>query len=62
MGDYSLKCPMFSIEMGGSDVVLGVEWLCTLVPITMDFKELYMSFQMEGYLLSTKFFNTKISQ
>jgi hypothetical protein len=45
MGDYSLKTHMFSIEMGGCDIVLGVEWLQTLGPITMDFCELYMSFQ-----------------
>jgi hypothetical protein len=45
MGDYSLKTHMFSIEMGGCDIVLGVEWLQTLGPITMDFHELYMSFQ-----------------
>jgi hypothetical protein len=30
IGDYSLKSHMFSIEMGGCDIVLGVEWLCTL--------------------------------
>jgi hypothetical protein len=44
IGDYSLKSHMFSIEMGGCDIVLGVEWLHTLGPITMDFRELYMSF------------------
>jgi hypothetical protein len=27
MGDYLLKSNMFSIEMGGCDVVLGVQWL-----------------------------------
>jgi hypothetical protein len=48
IGDYSLKSHMFSIEMGGCDIVLGVEWLQTLGPITMDFKELYMSFQKVG--------------
>lgn len=44
MGDYHLKTDMFSINMGGRDIVLGVEWLRTLGPITMDFLELYMSF------------------
>jgi hypothetical protein len=48
MGEYHLKYHMFSIEMGGCDVVLGAEWLCTLGPITMDFKDLYMSFTKEG--------------
>jgi hypothetical protein len=36
---------MFSIDMGGCDIVLGVERLRTLGPITMDFKELTMQFQ-----------------
>jgi hypothetical protein len=40
---------MFSIEMGGCDVVLRVEWLQTLGLVTMDFKELYMSFTKEGH-------------
>jgi hypothetical protein len=39
---------MFSIDMGGCDIVLGVEWLCTLGPILMDFKDLTMKFQQEG--------------
>jgi hypothetical protein len=43
IGHYNLKSHMFSIDMGGCDIVLGVEWLHTLGPITMDFKELYMS-------------------
>jgi len=45
MGDYQLKTHMFSIHMGGCDIVLGAEWLCTLGPITMDFQELYMRFK-----------------
>jgi hypothetical protein len=44
MGDYHLKTHMFSIAMGGCDIVLGVEWLHTLGPITMDYQELYMRF------------------
>jgi hypothetical protein len=30
MGDYHMKTHMFSISMGGCDIVLGVEWLHTL--------------------------------
>jgi hypothetical protein len=39
---------MFTIDMGGcdivlgADIVLGVEWLHILGPITMDFKDLTM--------------------
>ena len=35
MGDYHLNTSMFAIDMGGCDIVLGVEWLRTLGPITM---------------------------
>jgi hypothetical protein len=34
--------------MVGCDIVLGPEWLCTLGPILMDFKDLTMQFQQEG--------------
>eukprot|EP00253_Pinus_taeda_P018379 PITA_18379 len=49
MGDYHLKTRMFSIHMGGCDIVLGVEWLRTLGLITMDFQELYMSFKQNNH-------------
>jgi hypothetical protein len=42
IGLYHLKSHMFSIEMGSCDSVLGVEWLHTLGPILIDFKELTM--------------------
>jgi len=47
-GQYNLKYHMFSIHMGGCDIIFGVEWLHTLGPISMDFKELTMQFQQEG--------------
>jgi hypothetical protein len=52
MGDYILKNHMFSIAMGGFDIVLGVEWLCTLRQITMDYQELYMIFTQEAHTYS----------
>jgi len=42
IGQYHMKYHMFSIDMGGCDIVLGVEWLITMGPILMDFKELTM--------------------
>jgi len=36
--------------MGGFDIVLGEEWLCTLGTFTMDFKEINMSFTKEGHV------------
>jgi hypothetical protein len=44
IGEYHLKSHMFVINMGGCDIVLGAEWLRTLGPILMDFKELTMQF------------------
>jgi hypothetical protein len=38
MGDYTMKTHMFSISMGICDIVLGVEWIRTLGPITMDYQ------------------------
>jgi len=48
VGQYNLKSHMFDIYMGGCDILLGVEWLCTLGPILMDFTELTMQFQQAG--------------
>jgi hypothetical protein len=50
MGDYQLKNHLFSINMGGCDIVLGEEWFFTLGPSTMDFKELYMCFTQQGHV------------
>jgi hypothetical protein len=33
IGHYQMKYHMFSVDMGGCDIVLGVEWLCSLHPI-----------------------------
>eukprot|EP00253_Pinus_taeda_P020872 PITA_20872 len=49
MGDYQLKTHMFTIHMGGCNIVLGAKWLCTLGPIIMDFQELYMSFKQNNH-------------
>jgi hypothetical protein len=44
IGDYHLKSHIFSINMGGCDIVLGANWLMTLGLILLDFKELTMKF------------------
>ena len=54
VGDYHLKTHMFSIDMGGWDIVLGAEWLRTLGPITMDFKELYLRFTHDSHTYTLK--------
>jgi hypothetical protein len=48
IGQYHLKSHIFSIDMDSCDIMLDVEWLCTLGPILMDFKALTMKFQHEG--------------
>jgi hypothetical protein len=48
IGEYHMKSHMFSIDMGGCDIVLGVEWVRNLGPILMDFKELTVQFNQEG--------------
>jgi hypothetical protein len=54
MGDYFLKTHMSAIKMGVYDIVLGVEWLRTLGPITMDFIELYISFKKDEHFYNLK--------
>jgi hypothetical protein len=49
MGDYTMKTHMFSISMGGCDIVLGVESLLTLGSITIDYQDLYMSFTQDAH-------------
>jgi hypothetical protein len=49
ISDYHLKSHMFSIDMGGCDIVLGADCLITLGPILMDFKALTMQFNQEGH-------------
>jgi hypothetical protein len=48
IGQYNLEYHMFFIDMGGCDIMLGIEWLHTIGPITMDFNDLTMQFQQEG--------------
>ncbi|KAL4281431.1 hypothetical protein GQ457_03G011630 [Hibiscus cannabinus] len=36
------------LQMGGSDMVLGVDWMRTYSPILMDFNEMTLSFMKEG--------------
>jgi hypothetical protein len=47
--DYHLKSHTFAIDMGGCDIVLGVDWIRTLGPILMDFKYLTMKFDQERH-------------
>ena len=55
MGDYNLHFDMFSLPLGGCDVVLGAQWLCTLGSILWNFVELWMQFLVSGKKHSLKF-------
>ena len=48
MGEYVLNSPMISIPMGGVDVVLGVQWLQSLVRMDFNFQKKFMKFSWEG--------------
>lgn len=50
MRDYHFKTHMLAINMGGYDIVLGVEWIRTLGSITIDFQEIYMSFRKNYHI------------
>src|SRR3984957_2496803 len=48
MGEYVINIPMIAIPMGGSDVILGIQWLQSLGTMAFDFQELFMKFSLEG--------------
>jgi hypothetical protein len=48
IGDYLMKSHMFAMNMGGCEIMLGADWIRTLGPILMDFKDLTMQFDQEG--------------
>jgi hypothetical protein len=48
IGEYHLKYHIFGIDMGGCDIMLGVEWLSIVGPILMYFKKLILQFDQEG--------------
>ena len=49
MHDYHLKTHIFSIKIGGCDIVIGFEWLQKCFPITIDFQEFYMLFKQNDH-------------
>jgi len=48
MGKHLLDIPMISIQMGGSNVVLGFQWLHSLATIALNFQKLFMRFSSKG--------------
>lgn len=54
LGDYHIQTHMFAIDMGGCDVFLREEWIRILGPVTMDFKELCLSFTQNSHIHTLK--------
>ncbi|KAL4367674.1 hypothetical protein GQ457_05G014770 [Hibiscus cannabinus] len=48
MQGYNFEHDFRVLQMGGSDMVLGVDWMKKYNPIVMDFKEITLNFQHEG--------------
>ena len=48
IGYYNMRSKKISMPLGGCDVILGTQWLCTLGPILWDFAELWMYFLVNG--------------
>lgn len=44
--DFTLDC--YAMPLDGFDMILGVQWLGTLGPITWDFSRMIMSFTRQG--------------
>jgi hypothetical protein len=49
ISDFHIKSHMFSIDMGGCDIVLGADWLRNLGPILINFHKLTMKFDQGGH-------------
>jgi len=48
MVEYVSNSPTLSIQMGGANVVLGVQWIQSLGIIAFNFQEPFMKFSAEG--------------
>jgi hypothetical protein len=48
MGEYLFDSPMNSIQMGGVDVILVVQWLQSLGKMALNFQYIFMIFSLEG--------------
>ena len=61
IGDYNLHSKMFSLPLGGCDVVFGSQWLPTLWPILWDFAKLWMQFSVMGKSTHWRDYNQGLS-
>jgi hypothetical protein len=45
LGNYTLTCTFYVVDLSDTDVVLGVQWLYSLVEIRFNYQTLTMSFR-----------------
>jgi hypothetical protein len=62
MGEYLWDSPMIAIEMGGVDVVLGVQWLQSLGKMALNFQYFFMIFSLEGKEIELRYIQGKPSK
>jgi hypothetical protein len=48
IGESILNSPMITIQIGGANVLLGVEWFQSLGTIAINFQDIFMRFSLEG--------------
>ena len=46
--DYEFKADLRILELGGCDIILGMDWMRTVNPLTFDFNKLEVTVEMEG--------------
>ncbi|XP_048492259.1 uncharacterized protein LOC125493205 [Beta vulgaris subsp. vulgaris] len=54
MNKHTFSTEVMLIPLGSCDMVLGVQWLCTLGQIVWDFKQLLMQFSLDGMNFTLK--------
>ena len=52
MQEYEFKVDLRVLELGGYDIVLGVDWMRTISPLTFDFNKLEVTAEMGGKKLT----------
>lgn len=52
IGNHHFQTSVKTLPMGSYDLVLGVDWLGSLGPVTFDFKQLQMQFQHQGQVIT----------
>jgi hypothetical protein len=62
MREYFLDIHMISIEMGGVDVVLGVQWLQSLGIVALNFQDIFMIFSLDRKKIEIRGIQGKLSK